>query len=802
MKVFATDNSFLSNIQNKAQYQLGDPRIICKILSDSLYSNKIGSIIRELSANAYDAHKDNGKIDVPFDVHCPTNKLGLFNNDEKYFSIRDYGKGLTEEQILSIYTVYGGSTKRDTNAFIGGFGIGCKSPFAYTRQFEVTSYCEGRKKLYLCYIDENEYPCVSKISDKETEEPSGLEVTIHVDNLNDADTFNYECIRQYAYYDVVPNCNINIPKMESFIETEKFALYVKLHNEKALEECFRNYTNTAYFYHKNSYINFCNYNSNIYIKMNNTVYTVPTEIYKNINAMWNISDILCSGVLILKADIGSCDINASREDIAVTSKSEKTITQLYHDFVFSFIKELVKKFEGMSDYGIYRELNSRCLAFYTGRNHTPAYNLSLKEERVFNIMCYGVKFDVKRAINYLNDHKIRFYGIEKTLKNGIQFKQGFSNKSHYLDTCAKNATIGVDSIFISTLADSFIKLYFINKNITNKTARTYFEELNLDSSGKYHLFFINDKSEADEIISWYSGAPYVFIDDIANPKRESKKNKISNGFIQYYVFKSSALKQDYRYFVSNLRYNIRYSTIKQNLDYNEFSEFIKNNKTLIIVLDNCEMVNSDKLKKDFDLQYCNLDYQYALCNFLNMAQVSYHLSNTEYNIVMFNVENYRKYVNNMEKYNFPKLNDVYAKKMSMQIIKDYIPIKFNCDIENLLSIYVDYTEICNALLSTIPNNYLFYRSKDNKFFETLYIMQQIIGNVYYINDTNAMRQLVKIFDIKYNQKNTQWFEDYINKYPILKLLSDRNIILRNLKYQIKEEYLQNIIEVLDKYLPA
>ena len=42
-----------------------------RVLSDTLYQNKIGSIVRELSCNAHDAHVMVGKQDVPFVLHLP-----------------------------------------------------------------------------------------------------------------------------------------------------------------------------------------------------------------------------------------------------------------------------------------------------------------------------------------------------------------------------------------------------------------------------------------------------------------------------------------------------------------------------------------------------------------------------------------------------------------------------------------------------------------------------------------------------------------------------------------------------------
>jgi hypothetical protein len=45
--------------------------------------------------------------------------------------------------------LYFASTKRDGNEMIGGFGIGAKSPFAYTDVFRVETWVEGTHYMYL-----------------------------------------------------------------------------------------------------------------------------------------------------------------------------------------------------------------------------------------------------------------------------------------------------------------------------------------------------------------------------------------------------------------------------------------------------------------------------------------------------------------------------------------------------------------------------------------------------------------------------------------------------------------------------
>lgn len=107
------------------------------ILSSSLYKHQTLAMVREVLSNAVDAHTD-AQVTDPVEVTV----------DDEYFTVVDKGKGIPPDLIKPIYGTYGSGTKRnDTNA-IGGFGLGCKSPFAYTDNFEVTSCYDGTKTIY------------------------------------------------------------------------------------------------------------------------------------------------------------------------------------------------------------------------------------------------------------------------------------------------------------------------------------------------------------------------------------------------------------------------------------------------------------------------------------------------------------------------------------------------------------------------------------------------------------------------------------------------------------------------------
>jgi hypothetical protein len=183
------------------------------ILSSGLYANKIRAIIRELGCNARDSHVDAGRADLPFDVHLPTS-LG------PYFAIRDYGTGLTHDQVCKIYTTYFESTKTESDDFIGALGLGSKSPFSYTDNFTVTAIRDGIKGIYSAFINDTGVPSVALMLQEPTDEPTGVEVRFAVENRYDFREFINEASEVFVHFAVQPNftgaeCNVAVHSYEN-----------------------------------------------------------------------------------------------------------------------------------------------------------------------------------------------------------------------------------------------------------------------------------------------------------------------------------------------------------------------------------------------------------------------------------------------------------------------------------------------------------------------------------------------------------------------------------------------------------
>ena len=167
-----------------------------QILSSNLYSNPLGSMIRELSTNAYDAHVMVGKADEPFHLTLP-------NSLEPSFKIRDFGPGLSHNDIMNIYTTFFESTKTNSNDVVGCLGLGSKSPFGVSDSFTVTSFFQGEKTIYSAFLNEDRIPSIALFHKEPTDEPNGLEIEVAI-NADDFRVFNREVNGQLKYFKTKP----------------------------------------------------------------------------------------------------------------------------------------------------------------------------------------------------------------------------------------------------------------------------------------------------------------------------------------------------------------------------------------------------------------------------------------------------------------------------------------------------------------------------------------------------------------------------------------------------------------------
>lgn len=90
-----------------------DEAHLMTVLRDTLYSDKILAILREYGANAWDAQREAdvaaGRSPQPIVVKLPT-------RDDPTLHITDNGTGLSHDDVFTVFSQYGASTKRTSAA--------------------------------------------------------------------------------------------------------------------------------------------------------------------------------------------------------------------------------------------------------------------------------------------------------------------------------------------------------------------------------------------------------------------------------------------------------------------------------------------------------------------------------------------------------------------------------------------------------------------------------------------------------------------------------------------------------------
>lgn len=147
------------------------------ILSANIYQDPITAMVREILCNADDAHIQN-KVDHPIEISLSSSEL----------VIKDYGSGIDPDEFLKIYGTYGYSTKESDSSQTGGFGLGSKSPFAYSDIFTVINHFGGQAYTYLLSkrnLSVDGHPSVSLFGSKPSDH-TGLEVRVPINNRDEA----------------------------------------------------------------------------------------------------------------------------------------------------------------------------------------------------------------------------------------------------------------------------------------------------------------------------------------------------------------------------------------------------------------------------------------------------------------------------------------------------------------------------------------------------------------------------------------------------------------------------------------
>lgn len=303
------------DIQRSASFQeqtmglaKGSEAFVFNVLRKDLYSDPVGSLIREYTVNAQDEHRKFGKGDTPIFIQVP-------NHFSPELHIRDYAGGLTDEQVFNFFGNYGASDKRDSNDVVGFYGLGCKSAFAYTDSYIVKSFKDGKVSTFNIYIDETEIGKTAKISEESTTEPNGIEIIVPV-KTHDINRFQQKVVSTVKFFKTKPT--IKGMDYKPDLENRKAAI-------------------------KGDGWEYFGYGSPTVI-MGEISY--PVDKYKMGDSLESWEASLLGSDIVIYVNIGDVQVTASREALQMSAKTIKTIREKLKVIKDTMLAETAKAFAG------------------------------------------------------------------------------------------------------------------------------------------------------------------------------------------------------------------------------------------------------------------------------------------------------------------------------------------------------------------------------------------------------------------------------------------------------------------------
>jgi len=136
----------------------------------NLYSDPEMAVLREYSCNARDSHLASGNTQ-PIEIVLPS-------PINPTLSIRDYGVGLSLDELTNLFSRYGASTKRDSDTQTGMLGLGSKSALTYAPSFTMTAVKDGVKSEVLVSVKVDGAGTMTVMDTCSTNEHNGVTITI------------------------------------------------------------------------------------------------------------------------------------------------------------------------------------------------------------------------------------------------------------------------------------------------------------------------------------------------------------------------------------------------------------------------------------------------------------------------------------------------------------------------------------------------------------------------------------------------------------------------------------------------
>lgn len=240
MKLLDDSVPVLSNVKSlKTAYSFSedaqDAALAIDVITNKGYKYKIQTPVQEYICNARDAHRESGQT-RPIEITLPTVL-------DPIFKVRDFGSGISPENMTTVFTKFFASTKRRDNNQTGGFGLGAKSAWAYTDSFGIVSFTHGIKRSYTAY--KSGQGMLQPEGEENTKELSGLEISIGV-NPKDVEEFRKAVTRATFFWKESERPHFVNNKTPAFAKDPKMFDRLAFYESNDLNQVFDRYSQSDF----------------------------------------------------------------------------------------------------------------------------------------------------------------------------------------------------------------------------------------------------------------------------------------------------------------------------------------------------------------------------------------------------------------------------------------------------------------------------------------------------------------------------------------------------------------------------
>lgn len=373
------------------------------------YSDPIPSIVREITSNAFDAHREAASItslrddqltnsssdpfpgkgylesDIEYlretfadwqdqPVRVILQDENLLTGTQRAFKVQDFGIGLSEERVEKVFTVLLESTKRGSNNEHGAFGLGAKSPLAYADLFKVQTVWRNTRSTYVIYKTEDG-PSYELIEQEFTTDSNGTIIEVPIANKVDFESFSHAIKQQLAYFEGIEYHGLTVGDTTV-------------------------YRGNHYLYRKDSPFD----------KMHIVIEGVVYPLNGGVVGIYSMDGIDCN--LGLRFDIGELDIVWNRENLEYTDRTKIAIRNRLRQLKVELQELWDKQFNHIDSMQQFAE------AFLYHRANSLAIAPEVILEKAHNLINMSVFYPKYPSLRSFSQDLLFMYEIHKLIAWG------------------------------------------------------------------------------------------------------------------------------------------------------------------------------------------------------------------------------------------------------------------------------------------------------------------------------------------------------------------------------------------------